>query len=351
MENKSDVFRQLGALRKTAHVLSGALDESQVIQGLLTQVVSSLGARGALLRLLNPDGDELLPAGAVGLSESYMEKGPVELASSQIDQRVLDGEVVIIPDVTLDPGFQYPEAAQDEGLRGMLAVPLHVRGRAIGVLRVYVDDVAALLPEDVLLLDTMGDIGALALEKMRLHSSLFRIAEALNSSLELKPMLQRVMAATVTEMGLKAASFRLLDKKKQTLTLIAAQGLSEEYLSKGAIHVGKSQVDRRALKGETVVIYDVQESPQYEYAEEAAREGIRSVLVVPVLLKDRILGVMRAYSARPRHFGPVATNSLTSIAGLVALAIENAELYAALQSRYQDLKVDLAEWYRFLALG
>jgi GAF domain-containing protein len=73
--------------------------------------------------------------------------------------------------------------------------------------------------------------------------------------------------------------------------------------------------------------------------------------VVPLSLKDRTLGVMRVYSARPRHFGHVAIRFLSSVAGLVALAIENAELYATLQARYEDLKLDLAEWYRFLALG
>ena len=60
---------------------------------------------------------------------------------------------------------------------------------------------------------------------------------------------------------------------------------------------------------------------------------------------------MRVYSARPRHFGRVGRTFLASVAELVALAIEKAELYAALQERYEDLKLDLAEWYRFLALG
>jgi GAF domain-containing protein len=68
-------------------------------------------------------------------------------------------------------------------------------------------------------------------------------------------------------------------------------------------------------------------------------------------LKDRKLGVMRVHAAVPRHFGPVAITFLQSVADLVSLAIENAELYAALQARYKDLKLDLADWQRFLALG
>ncbi|RME48190.1 MAG: DUF484 family protein [Chloroflexi bacterium] len=351
MKNTRDVVTHLSVLRETAHTLSGAFEESEVVQTLLAQTVAALNAHGALVRLVSPDGDELLPAGALGLSETYLQKGPVGVAESQVDQRVLAGEVVVIPDVTQEPGFQYPEAAAREGLRGMVAVALSVRGRPIGVLRVYVDEVNELLSEDLLMLSTLADLGALALEKVRLHQSLYRIAEALNTSLELEPMLQRVLEATVKEMGLKAASIRLLDPRSQTLRLVATFGLSEAYLAKGEVHMGESPVDQRVLQGEAVALYDVEHEVGFEYPEEAAREGIRSVLAVPLKLKDRTLGVMRVYSARPRHFGRVATSFLTSVADLVALAIESAELYAALQAQYEDLKLDLAEWYRFLALG
>jgi GAF domain-containing protein len=152
-------------------------------------------------------------------------------------------------------------------------------------------------------------------------------------------------------MGLRAASIRLLDEKRQRLVLAAACGLSAEYLAKGPVLVAHSPVDQRVLAGERVVLHDVRTEPGFEYPQEAAREGIRSVLVVPLKLQDRALGVMRVYSARPRHFSNVGETFLASIADLVALAIERAELHALLQDQYEDLKLDLAEWYRFLALG
>ncbi len=334
-----------------AHALSASLEESDVINVLLERAVSTLNARAALIRLLSPDGNELLPVGSVGLSEAYLQKGVVRLSESSVDQRVIRGERVIIPDVTRDPGFQYPQAAAAEGLRGMIAVPLMVRERVMGVLRVYVDDTSRLSEADILLIDALGDLGALALEKVRLHQSLYRIAQALNSSLELQPMLQRVLEATVQEMALKAASIRLLDPERKVLRLVAAYGLSETYLSKGEVHVDKSPVDQRALQGEPVVLFDVMAEPGFEYPEEARAEGIRSVLVVPLRLQDRTLGVLRVYSARPRHFSQVGIHFLTAVADLVALAIEKAQLYNALRERYEDLKVDLTELYRFLALG
>lgn len=351
MSTRLNSYGQLRALREAAHALSVALEERQVIQILLDQTFAIVEVRGVLVRTLDRDGDELLLVGARGLSEAYLQKGIVRLAESEVDQRVLSGEVINVPDVTREAGFQYPEAAVQEGLRRMLAVSLSIRDRHIGVLRVYLNDGGDLSQEEIESIRVLADMCALALEKIRLHQSLYRIAETLNSSLELKPLLMQVLEATVNEMGLKAASIRLLDPRQQILHLMAAFGLSEAYLAKGEIHVDKSPVDQRVLQGEAVVLSDVKGQSGLEYPHEVQQEGIHSVLVVPVKLKARNLGIMRAYSARERHFGPVAIDFLESIADLVALAIENSELYKALQSRYEDLKLDLAEWYRFLALG
>ena len=285
------------------------------------------------------------------MSEDYLQKGPIKLDQPSIDLRVICGEVVKINNVTKEPGYQYPQAALQEGLHGMIAVPLTVRNHHVGVLRVYVKKVAKVDEMQMALLHQIADMGALALEKYRLQQSLYRIAEALNSSLDIKTLLQRVLATVVQEMEIKAGSIRLLDEKKQVLRLVASYGLSQAYVSKGEIHVSKSPVDRRALQGESVVLLDVEQEAGFEYPQEAAQEGIRSVLVVPLVIKERTLGILRVYSARPRHFGKVAIKFLTSVTGLVATAIENAELHAALQARYDDLKLDLADWYNFLALG
>jgi signal transduction protein with GAF and PtsI domain len=351
MSANKNPFYCLDMVHRVTHAFSGMLDEKEIIEVLLSESVAALNAQAALLRLLNPDGDELLLAGSVGLSEDYLQKGPIKLDQSSVDLRVMGGEEVQIEDVTHDPGFQYPQAASQEGLHGMVAVPLTVRNHHVGVLRVYVKQFSEVDEMDLALLHQIADMGALSLERYRLQQSLYRIAEALNSSLEIKTLLQRVLAAVVQEMEIKAGSIRLLDKKKQVLRLVAYHGLSQAYLSKGDVHLTKSPVDRRAMQGETVVLLDVEQEAGFEYPQEAADEGIRSVLVVPLVIKERTLGIMRVYSARPRHFGKVAIRFLTSVAGLVATAIENAELHAALQASYDDLKLDLADWYNFLALG
>lgn len=341
----------LRIVREAMHAVSGTLQSVGVIQMLLEQIVAGLGARGALVRLLSPDATELTLVGAVGLSERYLNKGSVQINESGVDQRALAGNTVLVRDVTCEPGFHYQEEARCEGLRGMVSVPLVVRNRAVGVLRAYVDDVDTLGEEGMLTLQILADLGAVMLEKVGLHQSLYRIAQTLNSSLKLESILVPVLEEATREIGSRSASVRLLDKKGQKLQLVAAYNLSAAYLKKGDVIVAESPLDQRVLRGETVALYDVVAEPGLQYPAEAAREGIRSMLAVPLRLKDKVLGVMRVYSAQPRRYGAVATDFLLSVASLVALAIENADLYAALEQRYEDLKLDVAEWRRFLALG
>jgi GAF domain-containing protein len=346
-----DITTCLTMMQGTAHRLSGALSEPEVIQVLLEQAMLVFEARGALVRLLSPDGQELVLGGSSGLSDAYLSKGPVWLSNSGVDRHVIAGEAIVIDDISYEAGFQYPAAAAAEGLQGAIAVPLRVRDNVIGLLRIYLQEVDQLGDEELRLASCLADLGALALEKVRLHQSLYRIAEVLNSSLDLQDMLRKMLDTVVHEMGLRAASIRLLDAKGQGLVLAAASGLSDHYLAKGPVLVGHSPVDQRVLDGESVVLHDVEMEPGFEYPREAVQEGIRSVLVVPLKLQDRTQGVMRVYSARPRHFSNVGITFLTSVAGLVALAIERAELHAVLREQYEDLKLDVAEWHRFLALG
>jgi len=348
MECRSEDY--LVTLQGTAHALSGVLQEEEIIQLLLEQLVKTLPIQKALAFLLGREKDQLLVAGSLGLGDGYLEKLALRSSKSQINRSALAGELVRVAAMDREPEFSLPEVAE-ESLKGLVAVPMTVRDHVIGILHVYVDDIDVLQPEEVVMLQAMTDLGALALEKVRLRRSLYRVAEAVSSSQDLEPMLQRVLEAAVDEMWLKAGTIRLLEPKSGLLRLVAAYGLSEAYRKKGEVHLEKSEIDSRVLKGEAVVLHDVQSDPGFEYPREAAEEGILSVLAVPLMQKNKNVGVIHVYSTRPRHFGPVAVTFLKSMANLVSLAILNAQLYAALKSRNKDLELDLADWYRFLALG
>jgi GAF domain-containing protein len=321
---------------RVAHTINGSLNLDDTLQAILHAVRETMGLEAVTIRLLNPDANALEPAASIGVSEALLDSLPDAITPGSVHERVLAGETVHLHDAEVG---------------GLLSTPLQVRERTIGSLTLYCADRCSVDAQTVTLVRAIADLAAVAIENARLHTSLFRIAAAMTSSLELQPMLHQVLAATVHEMGLKAASVRLVDPDGKRLDLVAAYGLSEHYLGKGPVQIARSPIDQRLLNGESVTLYNVAEDPGFQYPAQAEAEGIRSVLAAPLRVKERIVGVMRVYSAQPRPFTPVGVAFLQSVAGMVGVAIENARLYEALQARYEGLKVDVSEWRRFMALG
>jgi GAF domain-containing protein len=342
-----------------AHAVNSSLDLETTLQAVLRAIQESLDVRAVVIRLLNADANELQVAASVGVSEEFLQNVRTGIAPGSVHEKVLAGHTIHVENLAAagsgDPTRASHSLSDEqlhmEQLGGFLALPLAVRERVFGSLNIYCTAGCGFSDTAITVLHAAADLAALAIENARLHSALFKIAGALTSTLELQPLLKQVLESAVMEMNLKAASVRLLDKKQQKLELVAAHGLSEAYLAKGAVSLQRSLIDQRALAGEAVVVFDVAGEEGFQYPAEARAEGIRSVLVVPLRVKEEPVGVMRVYSTQPRHFTQVGVQFLQSVAGLVAVAIENARLYEALQARYEGLKLEVSEWRRFLSLG
>ena len=172
-------------------------------------------------------------------------------------------------------------------------------------------------------------------------AALFEAAKAVHSSLVLQDVLRQIARCSANTLGAKAAALRLLDRTG-SLSLVAAHGLSTDYLQKGPVRVESSEIDRRALQGQTVVIPNAAHDPRFQYPHEAAEEGIVSVLCVPLMLDGRGIGVLRVYSAEPRTFDPGEVDLVTAMATLGAIAIRNAEAFAKVHEDLRHLETFVA---------
>lgn len=162
--------------------------------------------------------------------------------------------------------------------------------------------------------------------------SLNEIAIAATSSLELNLVMETITKSVVQTMSIKASSIRLLDDSGDTLAINASYGLSEAYLAKGAVQVVDSPVDAMALQGSPIRIPDVAKSELLQYPAQMLEEGIQSLVVVPLVLRDKTIGVLRAYCSKKTHFSDDDVDFLSALAGQGAIAIENARSYTDLQA-------------------
>ena len=167
-----------------------------------------------------------------------------------------------------------------------------------------------------------------AYQKMR---TLYETSRAVNSSLNLSQVLSTIVRQATEAMGVKASSIRLLDEERRFLEVSAAYGLSDAYLTKGKVDPQRGEMDRLALQGKAVALLDATIDPRFQYPEEARKEGICSVLSVPMMLLDQAIGVLRVYTSEVRHFTQEETEFLMALASQGAAAIQNARAYRQLQ--------------------
>jgi len=155
----------------------------------------------------------------------------------------------------------------------------------------------------------------------------------------MKQILHILTAEIAEALKVKASSILLIDEEKRTLEFVASYGLSETYLNRGPLCSERS-VDE-TLSGSPVVIVDVQSDPRVQYKQEKKREGIVSILSIPIKTKEQVIGVLRLYSGTRREFKEDEVMLVKAVAYLGGLAIQNASLYLMLQEDIKDLKADI----------
>jgi GAF domain-containing protein len=351
-ENQNKLQRELEIFCEITRAINASLSQEEVLAAMLRHIVTDLGYKAATLRLLDQEQQMLELRACYGLSETYLSKGPVELGKSGIDRDVLTGQVVMIPDVARESGFQYAKAAAQEGLTSLVAVPLILHESAIGVLHVYTAEWHEFSSHEQAFIGGIADLGAQAIRRTHCFEAFHRMSHHINSSLEVTQVLKTLLLESVKELNVRAGSIRLLGPRKQTLHLATAYGLSEAYLKKGEIELAQSPIDQAVLKeARAVAITDITKETALQYTKEAEREGIRSILVIPLLVREMMIGVMRLYSGQVRRFVREEISLAKAVADLGAIAIENAKLHEILKDRLEALKEDADGWYRFLSLG
>lgn len=160
--------------------------------------------------------------------------------------------------------------------------------------------------------------------------SLYDGMQALNSTLDLQQVLDRLAHDTAEVMGVRGCSIRLLDKAGERLTVAAVHGLSDSYIHKGDLVLAYNPLAREVLAGETITVGDVALEDRLQYGMQALEEGIRSTLTTRLQGRRDVLGMIRAYSTEVDHFTEDDVSFLNAIANQSSLAIENAMTFKTL---------------------
>lgn len=161
-------------------------------------------------------------------------------------------------------------------------------------------------------------------------NALLEISKAIASGLYLEDVLRLIVTVTAKVMDSKICSLWILDERDQRLKLKATQSLSEAYLKERSLALGEGVVGQVALHNKPIMIPDVLQEPLYKEKELAKREGLVSMLSVPMCLKERVIGVINCYTSYPRAFSKAEVELLLTVANQAAICIENSGLMETL---------------------
>jgi GAF domain-containing protein len=341
MAEKQDYFK---TFCKVSKAFGTTLGEDELLDLVVESAIETMDAKAACLFLADKERDFFVPTAQKGLSEDYLHAKPMH--AKDIVEAVLKGGYLAIKDATTDPRVENHDLKKAEGIASILDVPVMVRDEVIGILALYTADVREFATDEIEFLTALAEQGGMAIQRARLmerierNSTLFLdLASNINSSLDVKKILHNLTVELSEALGMKGAIIRLLNKETGNLQLVASSGLSDKFLNKGPVSAEKSVT--QAMRGETVIIADVEEDDRLQYRDEVIQEGISSMLVVPIKVKEEVIGILRLCSAVKQRYPQDIIVFVEALAQTGGLAIQNASMYMALQDDMKELKDDI----------
>ena len=294
--------------------------------------------------LLNEKTQELRIRFQVGHPPEVAERIRIKVGQGVTGQAVQRREAVLVNDLTAEQNV----INSTPGVHSELAVPLIAKNKVIGVLDVEAAQPGAFNEEHKRLLTLFASRIAVGIENARLYTRVARqarqltllteISRELTSILNVDQLLKRVADLVTRIIDFQMFSILLLDPTGQLLQHRFSLRFNESVHLKHEIPIGQGLVGAAAQSGQAVLVPDVSKDPRYIMA----NPETRSELCVPLIYKDKVIGVLDIEHTRRGYFNDDHVRIMTTMAAQVAIAIENATLYERIARQEKRLEQDFA---------
>ncbi len=345
-------YERLSLLYQVSNVIHSTLDSQEALQLIVSEAVRLTRAASGSVALINPTS---------GFLEIHASQN-LPTSSSRLKLRVGEGitgwvartgKPARVGDVTHDPRY----VVARRSVRSELAVPLEVNGEIRGVINVDSDRRDAFTPDDQELLQELALQASKVIQntwlyeqlrlKVRLFESLSTVSRTINSTLNLDEALRAITREACVLMSARMCSLMMLDESREWLDLRASYGAGETYIKKPRLGVEESLLGVVVRRKKPMQVANVQASTRYQNVELARREGLISLLSVPLLFAGHAIGTLNVYTGKPYNFSNEEIRILSALAELSAIAIEKARLY----ERIVDVEEQLRQNEKLSALG
>jgi signal transduction histidine kinase len=352
-------LQQQTATADVLKVISRAAFDLQAVLDTLVDSVARL-CEADMAQIMRPKDGGYYVSARYGFSPEYVEAHKTLTFApgrGSLTGRVLvEGKPIQIPDVLSDPEYSNVEPQRLGGYRTHLGVPLLREGTPIGVILVSRRTVRPFDYKQIELVTTFADQAVIAIENTRLFEEVqarnrdLRVAleqqtatsELLKvigrSTFDLKPVFETLIESAVKLCGATRGFISRFDGK--LLRFAAGYNVTPEltqYFEQNPFPVDRhSNTGRAAFERRTVHNIDVRADPEYTYGGYQV-DPYRTVLAIPMLKGDALLGVILIYRHEVRPFSDNQIALIETFADQAVIAIENIRLFDEVQARNRDL--------------
>ncbi len=350
MDNSRE-YRYLQVFHQVTRMISMVRDSHQVMTNIVHSLPELLAIDACTIRLLDQASGTFVLGAAAGLSPEYLARPDVD--SRETIATAASGHPVAMSAVADSPHRSFREAALREGIESVLTLPIAFQERVIGIMRLLTRTPREFAEDEILFSVALAEQVGIAISNGRMFRQLEQqvdflhelqsISQLVNSTLDLDRVLQTIVELLPRSLRAQGCTIRLLTPQSKDLVLAASAGLSPEYLDRGEVVDEKNTI--QALRGEAVAIQDVARDDRVQYHEHMEKEGIRSLLAVPIKVMDEVIGIIRVLARERRTFSQTEIDFSLAVAEAGGSAITNARTYRKITLLFNQIE----EHERFLA--
>ena len=330
-------------LLEVADVVNATLDLDTLLQRVAELVRRVIDYEIFAILLLNEKTQEMRMRFQVG-HPTETEKRRVKVGQGISGLAAQQREAVLVNDVQQHENY----IDSVKGVRSELAVPLIIKNRVIGVIDIEASQPDYFNEEHSRLLTLIGSRIAIGIENARLYTRIKRqaktlvllneISQDLTSILNLDQLLKRIGDLLSRLMDYQMFSILLLDPSGTKLQHRFSLRFQENIQLKHDIPLGRGLVGFAAEKNVAVLVPDVRKDERYINL----NPETRSELCVPLVYKDKVIGVLDLEHTRKGYFTEEHMRTISTLAAQIAIAIENAVLYERIEKQERRLEQDLS---------
>lgn len=329
--------QELNILRKVVEITNSELDLELILKEVVLVVNEITLADSVFIYLIDEPQQQL-----VLMASKTPHKKELGAVTLKIGEGITgwvaqqNKPVAIKNNAYQDSRFKNFDVLPEDRYEAFLSVPIVLKNKPIGVINIQHKNMHDYNVNTINLIGLIAKQISGTIDNARLYQetkkkamqfdSLIKVSQSITSEGYLEEILNLIVVVTAEMLNSKICSIMLLDKKGKELVIKATQSLSEDYKKKPGVKIDSSISGEVLCTQKAMAVYDVREEKKYVYRDLAIKENLTSMLSVPMVVKNKSIGIVNVYTKKPHVFTQEEVNILQMVANQAAIAVENTKL-------------------------